>query len=238
MTKMIGERNKSFMQIGKKVCNIAIMVHYKRLFATLLLALAFHVCAAQDWQLKKENGDLKLYTADQKGSAFKSVKVEDVFKGRISQLVAAITDLDRHTEWVYKDKCSKLLTKVSDNEIIYQSEVEVPWPASNRDYVARLKVVQVSPTVVTVISNSEPDLAPERSGVVRIKNFSSSWTITATGNNTVKVEYLLNMDPGGSTPAWLINLFVTKGPYETFMHLHDEINKPEYQNAHLSYVQD
>jgi hypothetical protein len=31
--------------------------------------------------------------------------------------------------------------------------------------------------------------------------------------------YIFEIDPGGSTPAWLVNMFADKGPYETFKQL-------------------
>src|SRR5438045_483708 len=104
----------------------------------LLLAACNNMAEAQQWRLKKEDGNLKLYTATEENSSFKSVRAEDIVRGRLSQVVAAINDLDRQKEWVYKDKYSRLLKQVSDNEFIYYSEVNVPWPATNRDFIARV----------------------------------------------------------------------------------------------------
>jgi len=39
------------------------------------------------------------------------------------------------------------------------------------------------------------------------------------GANKIQVRYFLNIDPGGAIPAWITNLFITKGPYETFVNL-------------------
>jgi hypothetical protein len=31
------------------------------------------------------------------------------------------------------------------------------------------------------------------------------------------------VDPAGSLPNWMVNLFITKGPYETFVKLREEV---------------
>jgi hypothetical protein len=33
------------------------------------------------------------------------------------------------------------------------------------------------------------------------------------------LQYILQLDPGGSIPGWILNMFATKGPMETFEHL-------------------
>jgi hypothetical protein len=39
------------------------------------------------------------------------------------------------------------------------------------------------------------------------------------GKGRLFIVYFLEMDPGGSVPAWITNMFVAKGPYETFSNL-------------------
>jgi hypothetical protein len=147
-------------------------------------------------------------------------------------------DVERHKEWIYKDKITKVLQQVSDNEVIYYAEVSAPWPAKNRDLIARTKATQTAPNTVTIVMSPENGYLPEKEGIVRAKNFSSTWTLTALGDGRVKAEYILHMDPGGAAPAGLVNMFITRGPYDTFMRLREMVNKPEYQNVHLSYIQE
>jgi len=211
----------------------------KKLFiAILCLAAYFPAGATTEWKLKKEAGDLKIYTAAIENSDYNAVRVSCTVKGTFSQVIAVLFDIDRQKEWVFNDKSSKLLKRVQSNELIYYSEVNVPWPCTNRDFIAHLKVDQPAANTVTIISHAEPAFIPEKSGIVRVKASSAQWTMTAIGNGQIKIDYVVQFNPAGSVPAWLTNMFVTKGPYETFSQLQNRMNMPAYKNAHFDFIKD
>jgi len=64
------------------------------------------------------------------------------------------------------------------------------------------------------------------------------WLIDPAPGNTLKIDYTLQLDPGGSIPAWLVNMFIANGPVETFRRLKKQIQKPVYVNAHLPFIKD
>jgi hypothetical protein len=139
---------------------------------------------------------------------------------------------------VYNDKYSKLLKTVAPNELIYYSEVNVPWPCTNRDYIAHLKVTQAPTGAVTIASHAEPDYVPAKDGIVRVRSSNATWTMTAMGGGKIKIDYVLQFDPAGEVPAWLTNMFVTKGPFETFDQLQKRMDMPAYKNAHFDFIKD
>ncbi len=211
----------------------------RRLMCILLLMPVFAQLQAQvAWDLKKDKNGIKVYTAKQGNSNFKSVKVECTVNAKFPQLIAALFDIDKHHEWVYNTKSAKLLKKISDSELVYYSEVTAPWPCSNRDFVAHLKVSERSPGILIIESHAEPGNVEYKKNCVRILVSDSYWTITAVSNNTLKLDYVIRFDPGGSVPAWLINLFITEGPYETFKNLQERVHLSEYQNAHYSFIRE
>jgi hypothetical protein len=38
-------------------------------------------------------------------------------------------------------------------------------------------------------------------------------------STSINIVYTFDADPGGSLPAWLVNMFADKGPYESFKKL-------------------
>src|SRR4051812_42983865 len=78
----------------------------KAVIAVVFFVVVANICAAQNWQLKKEGKDLKVFTAETANSPYKSVRVECSVAGRPSQVVAVMLDLDRQKEWVFNDKYS------------------------------------------------------------------------------------------------------------------------------------
>ena len=193
--------------------------------------------AQKDWEKKAEKEGISIFTKVYPSSKFKAVKVFCTLPATLSQLVAVILDVNTGAQWLYSTKSSSLLQQVSPSELYYYSEINVPWPVSNRDFIAHLIVTQDAHTkTVTVNGPTVPDFVPVKKDIVRVARSDGQWIITPVDKNHSKVEYTLQVDPGGSVPAWLINLFATKGPYESFRNLKRQLQKPQYSNARLPFI--
>lgn len=203
------------------------------------LALLFSLISfgQENWTLKTNKDGIAIYTKTIENSAYKGIKVKCSVQATLSQFVAVIMDVNTATEWLYSTKSSSLLKEVSPAEVYYYSEVGLPWPLSNRDFVCHLTARQDPRTrVVTIDGPVVPDYMAEKNGIVRVKHSSGKWIISPADNNMVNIEYTLEADPGGSIPAWLVNLFVTKGPMESFRKLKVQINKPQYKKVQYAFI--
>jgi hypothetical protein len=202
----------------------------------LVVSLSCSSLRATDWKLSKSNDHLKIYTAKAEHSKSEMVRVECTVNASVSQVLAAFFDVDGQQKWVYGNKTSRLLSRLNDSEFIYYSEVSVPWPFSNRDFIAHVKATQISHDVVFIDSYGEPAYLPEVKGVVRVKTSAAHMVLSSVGNNITKVEYTIQFDPGGEIPVWVTNLFVCKGPYGSFEKLPEILKAPDYQNASFSFL--
>ena len=91
---------------------------------------------------------------------------------------------------------------------------------SNRDAVIHTKIGRDSLNrFLTVRSVADAAYSPEVSGKVRVKRSNVNWYVTTASASAIRIVYTLEADPGGSIPAWLVNSFVEKGPYESFKKL-------------------
>ena len=210
---------------------------YKTLFVFLLLfSFGVDVFGQSNWKLTTEEEGIKIYTSQIADSKVKAVKVECELNATQSQLVAVLMDVNKTDEWIYHTKSCRLIKQVSPSELYYYSEVSLPWPAENRDFVAHLTVSQNPVTKVVVINApSAAGVVPEKKGIVRIANSTGKWIITPHGPAHVKIEYTLHADPGGNIPAWIVNMFVTDGPLQIFKKLKIQVQKPAYKNAALLF---
>ncbi|HEY4289337.1 MAG TPA: START domain-containing protein [Puia sp.] len=210
------------------------------LFTFILLGFFWLPGRGQDdWKLKTDKDGIAIFTRTFPDSKFKAIKVEVELDATLSQLVAVILDVNTGAQWVYSTKSSVLLKQVSPSELYYYSEVNVPWPAANRDFIAELRVVQDPHSrVVTIYGPTFPDYLPEKKDIVRVRRSEGKWIISPLANRKIKVEYTLRVDPGGDVPAWLVNMFATKGPYESFRKLKEQLQKPAYANVKLPFVTD
>jgi hypothetical protein len=176
--------------------------------------------AQDEWVLKKEKDGIKISSRPSQFSKFNDLKIETDLTGNVSQLAAILLNVEKYPEWAYATKSCTLIKKISNEEVIYYSEIDVPWPGTNRDFYADFKVMLDSSTrSLKVVSSGLKDYQPEKKNLVRIPMSKGTWNITTISNNLIHMEYILQVNPGGSVPAWILNMFATKGPMETFVNL-------------------
>ena len=209
---------------------------YKLLFLSLILVFSINRVSAQnDWQLKTDKEGIKVYTSLVPDSKIKAIKVDAEFNATPAQMVSLLMDVKTSTEWVYHLKSAVLIKQISPSELYYYSEVSLPWPAADRDFVAHLTVTQNPDTkVITVEGPAVSGLVPLKQGIVRISDSKGKWVITPSGDNRIKVEYSIHVDPGGSLPSWLVNMFATEGPLKIFKNIRSQLQKPVYKNNVLA----
>ncbi|MEP6613640.1 MAG: START domain-containing protein [Mucilaginibacter sp.] len=221
-----------------KTINQTINLVTKLVLTSLLLVLGLNSASAQnDWKLSTEKDGIKIYTSILPDSKIKAIKVEANFDTTPSQLVAIVMDVNTAPDWVYHVKSAKLVKQVSPTELYYYSEVSLPWPVANRDFVAHLTVTRDPGTkVVTIDGPAVPGVVPIKKGIVRIDNSIGKWVITPLGQNQVHVEYSIHVDPGGALPAWLVNIFATDAPMKIFKSLKVQLTKPDYKNTVFAFA--
>jgi hypothetical protein len=182
----------------------------------MLFTIAF--VKAQDWELKKNKEGVKVYTKSNPISPFDLLKAECNINVGTNQLLKLIFDVSRHTEWVYNSVQSVTIKKISQYDIIYYGETYAPWPVSNRDLIIHLTAITDSTSgICNITAISEPTLKPLVDGKIRVPRSISKWKLTPINDQTTHVIYTLDIDPGGSLPAWLVNFASIEGPYLSFL---------------------
>ena len=211
------------------------------MYKTIILSIIFCSCfilpvvAQNDWKFMTEKDGIKVYAKAVPESKVKALKVECIINASAAQLVALLLDVKAAERWVSHTKSCTLLKKVSDAELYYYSEVDLPWPLENRDFVAHVKVSQDPGTkVVTVNAPAIPGVIAPKKGIIRISQSKGLWYITPLDKGKVKVSYSLQVDPGGIIPAWAVNALAAQGPLESFRNMIGEL--PKYKNTSLPFI--
>lgn len=212
----------------------------KKLIVLLMLSCGFVKSYAQEnWKFHTEKDGVRVYTKSLLTSKIKALKVECILNASVSQFVSVIMDIDKGAEWVYNTKSSVLLKQVSPSELFYYSEITLPWPAQNRDFIAHIVVSQNPATkTVTIDAPCVSGFVPVKQSLVRVTDSHGKWIVSPLSKKQIKVEYTIAVDPGGSIPAWLVNLVASQGPLESFKMLKRQLQKPAYKHASLPYIVD
>lgn len=196
-------------------------MHTLRLTVLLVLLAVAAKAAPGGWSLKRDDDGIKIYTRslDESTSNVKALRVTLTAPGTPAALAKILMDIPGQKNWVYSTKSSKVLKKVGESEVIYYSEKTMPWPVTNRDAVMHLRIATAATGVMSVRANTTDYPVAKKDGVIRVPSSSVAWRVTPTSPTEMRIEYEATVDPGGSVPVWVTNLFITKGPYETFKKL-------------------
>jgi START domain len=188
------------------------------------------------WRLHKKNNDLAVYTRKTNKSEFKQIKIVTEANSSLSAVVAILRDKGSFDKWVYACKSSHYLKVISDTETIHYQYSTMPWPLSDRDAIIHTVISQDPKTkVVTINAYGEPDYISAKQGVVRVKFLEAQWKFVPILNSKkTKIEYILNINPGGELPAWVVNLGITDGPIKTIKKMKELL--PKYESVELSYI--
>ena len=200
------------------------------------LSLPSIVLTQTEWKLDRDKEGIKVYSSPYPESRIKALRVVCTVESTLSQLAAVLMDINNQDEWFYHTK-SSILKEVSPSELFYYSELSLPFPMSNRDFIEHIIISQNPVTrVMTMIVQNLPDFIPAKKGVVRVLNSQCKWVVTPLTDKSLLVEFTLFADPAGSIPVWLVNAMSYYGPYETFKKLKNQLLKPEYQNVSLAFI--
>jgi len=208
----------------------------------LFLLLSFtstFVLADTKWELKKDKDGIKVYTGSVANSNIKAVKVSCIMNTTLEQLVAILLDTKAHEKWVYNTEVSYLIKTITTSHQLYYSEINMPWPLANRDVIMDIQFSQDKATKVMYVSgNAVEGYVPVNKNKVRVRSSKISWTITPINKTQIDIAYTAQADPGGAIPAWIANMFMTKGPFETFKKLKEMVALNTYPQTHYDFIVD
>ena len=211
-------------------------------FLLFVISFSLHapfLHAQQDWTLKKDENGIKVYSRTSENSKYNEPRVEMTLQASLSSLASLVLDIGNYPNWSFNTKQTSLLKTISPSELYFYSEIHSPWPASNRDLAIHLVISQDPATrVMTIRAEEIPNYIPEKDGLVRVPLSNEIWTVTPAGNGSIKVDYRIKLDPGANMPAWIINSFSVKGPYETFSHARQQLTNARYKDAKLFFIKD
>lgn len=205
---------------------------------TLFLFSVLQAFSQDDCDLKKNNEGIKVYLCENERHAFKTIIVEFEVPATLAQYAAKVLDVENYYHWQDRVRKQKIIKSISATEFYYYSQVDVPWPVADRDYIFHLKMEQDTLTKVITMSLKEtPEFMPEKEGIIRVPYAESLLTLTPVDSERINVRYVLDIDPGGEVPAWLINMFAANTPYNTYHNFRQQIIEQGDKRQEVNFIQ-
>jgi len=201
----------------------------RKFFPILLFALIYNLVytgnlSAQDWKFIKERDGIKVYTRNEENNPVKSYKGEmdhHTTMKNISELIGNIKSFDW---WDENITDIKVLGFENEKYIRYYFIYDLPWPLSDRDLCVE-SLITNDPITGKRVVHATPLLGvvPEKPDLVRIKNYWQQWDIQPEDNGILHITLEGSVDPGGSIPAWLINMIITDTPLNIMRKVREQV---------------
>ena len=198
------------------------------IFAILIIPWGFHGFSQEqteregaDWKLKKDKNDIRVYTRQEEGTKFKAFKANTVINAPVEWVFEMLMDVPRKPNWMADLENAELLDSLNPYEQVEYYRSGVPGPFRDRDIILNAKVLERTRDKTVIRYESRPDFLPEKDKIIRIRLAKGEWILTAVGEQQAHVEYGMLLDPGGQLPAWIVNLFIVDGPFQTLTNLQE-----------------
>jgi len=192
--------------------------------------------AQESWDLAKESDGVKVYTRTNKVMSFKEFKATMTVKAKVQDFVSVLFDVDGLTSWGYNISESKLLERPNDTIQIYYAVAKAPWPYKDRDGIYKNTFEwdknSGSLTVEIELLEDERELS---NSFVRMDGYGF-WKVEEISANELKIDFQMQVDPGGSIKAWMANMFVTDSPFKTMTGIRKAMSLKKYQGESFEFL--
>lgn len=177
------------------------------------------LCLAQsNCDLKRDADGIRVYTCKEQNEKFKSLRAEfELPNITTSQLKTFLWDVENYQTWQYNLMEAHTVDTVTLTTLAYRALIDAPWPVDNREIVVKMRIHE-TPGQLAISIQTHPYLKQPPDGFIRVPFFEATWTVVKQ-SHALKITYALRIDPGGSVPAWLVNIAMADGPYVSFKNL-------------------
>lgn len=179
---------------------------------------------SQNWELKKETENIKVYTADIKNSALKKYKIVAISNAPINKVYSLLTDYNNYTKMFKEISDFKLLSK-NDTVCITYSLFEMPWPIKERDLITKITTHRAKDIIIVSSKAIHKHKAITLGKCIRISDFHETFILKKINKNQTECIITGYIDMGGTIPEWAQNMFITKSPPIKLIHLAEIKNK-------------
>jgi hypothetical protein len=150
----------------------------------------------------------------------------------IAKVASVLIDTSRYGEWVSHFGGVRIVRSISDTDKVIYRHVTTPV-IDDRDFVLEVHTYKDDDTghlLFDLASIEDPD-APVNSDKVRghISPPSGYRLWAMDGGKRTMLIFTIHVDPRGSVPAWIVNLFQDGYPLDTLRSIRAQAAKPDVE---------
>lgn len=180
-----------------------------------LASLAQEGVAGEDWALRHQDDNVRIYSRDMPGTKIDAVKIETHFDASVSAVADLLLDPSRRRDWDELCKEARWVTQPTAGDEGLQGQLylyyDMPWPVTDRDMVMDTRISR-RPDKIVIRADAAATTAIAASDAKRLTEAWYEWHIDAVDQGGSAVTATLFMDPDGPIPAWLLNYLSVTQP--------------------------
>jgi hypothetical protein len=206
--------------------------------AALIAHFAWKYSGSGQWEFEHEKEGVKVYSLKAPGAVLKTYKVIGKFKAQLDPIMkvmrdpSACDDVGCYESYIIeKPDFPRLVT--------YTFRYPTGSPFKPREYVVISEFIQDPKTkeIYVDYKSIEGKLAPSDC-CVRVKGMHNKWRFIPKDNGDVEVQFVMDHDPGGFIPYFLVNMEMTDAIHTNIPDLQKVLDKEKYKNADVDYVKE
>ena len=179
------------------------------------------------WKLKKDKDGIKVYTREKADTHIYMYKVVTQISVKPEVVYRQVVDFKENLQYMELVDSLRFLDHQKDRHYRNYMHFNMPWPVKNREMVMELQVTRDRQTIY-LESNDLPEHLTGQEGTIRIEDFQEKWTISEGNNpNESLITVTGWVDPGGSLPVWVVNLFSVSTPFRFISGILQEVRKDQ-----------
>ncbi|WP_395787565.1 hypothetical protein [Aquimonas sp.] len=210
-----------------------------------LVNLLWKASGDNQWHLEFERNGVQVYSLKEPGTYNKRFRALTRTDYTLTHLVAGLIEnatldncLNSIPDCVDLKVISPWDSKTMSDTVLWK--LGLPAPFTAREIVIRSQVSQDPVSrAVTIDVIAAPNSAPRNPDAIRLTHVQNRWIYTPKENGQVEIEFIQDMDMGGTFPRFLLNL---AGAEEVYKFIHDQLpqllDKTELRGVRYDFIKE
>ena len=196
-----------------------------------MINIAYSIEAtAQGWLVLRRESGIVVSQREERGRELPSFKGTGLVNASMYKILAILRDGNRRKEWMSKSGRTMVLQRKSVFEAISYQQTLAPFPVSDREVIMHTQVyLRDEPHEMIATFNgikwSKSIPGVDRDDFVWMPYLKGYWRLVSKGKDKTEVTYMVNTDPGGLLPNFLINRITRDLPYWTLIGLRQQAKR-------------
>jgi hypothetical protein len=175
--------------------------------------------SGEGWRVVAEERGITVSVRDEPGRELPTFRGQGVIEGDVLTVLAVVLDVPAAMEWAEGATETRVVKEVDPRTTLIYTRTDTPWPVSDRDMYMQRKTEVVHAGEEFKLRIECMSGEKLRDGVVRVTDCESSFTLRKVDATHTRIDYQVNLDPGGNLPKFLIKWASKKVPFDTLVNL-------------------